>query len=64
LPHLPNVPGDALGEGVGVAAGVGVGAGVGFGVGVAPGIAGIGIVRSPWLGVALVGCVGSSSVIV
>jgi hypothetical protein len=64
LPHWPKVPGGALGEGVGVAAGVGVGAGVGFGVGVAPGIAGIGIVSRPWLGVVLVGCVGNSSVIV
>ena len=57
--------GAGVGAGVGVAAGAGVGLGVGAGVGVAPGMAGIGTVRRPVPGLGvLVGCVGSSSVIV
>src|SRR5512140_3819482 len=67
-PQVPLVPVAGVGVGFGAGVGVAVGAGVGFGVGagVAPGIAGIATVRMPLLPafVVLVGCVGSSSVMV
>jgi hypothetical protein len=62
-PLMP-VDGVGVGAGAGVGVGAGVGAGGGLGVGVAPGMAGIGTFRTPPVPGVLVGCVGSSSVIV